>query len=301
MKRLAMFAWFVTAFNLLTIVSGAVVRATESGAGCGRQWPLCQGTVESGAATAHRLTELTHRGLSVSAALLVAVLVLLVFRAYPKGTQPRRAAFWAGSTIIVESLLGAWLVLAELVEDNTSIMRAVAVPVHLVNTFLQLAALALTGWLIQSGRTIVWAGTNRRWLLFGTVGLLTLGATGGIAALADTLFPVTSVVEGLSADFADAAHFLTRLRIIHPIVAVVVGLWIMSRAVKMRDIAPASARALAVLVMFQLFLGLANVLLLTPLVIQIGHLLAADLLWIMWIVLGAQVLSPDLETGRTLG
>jgi heme A synthase len=293
MKRLAKFAWFVAGFNLLTIVSGAVVRATESGAGCGRQWPLCQGTIESGADSVHRLTELTHRSLSASAAILVAVLALAVFRAFPKGTQPRRAAFWAGSTIIIESLLGAWLVLAELVEDNSSLMRSVAVPIHLVNTFLLLAALTLTAWLIQTGRMVVWAGPNRRWLVWGSVGLLGLGATGGVAALADTLFPVSSVVEGLTGDFADAAHFLTRLRIVHPVLAVAVGLWILLRAIKMRDIAPKPAQALAALVMFQLFLGLANVLLLTPLAIQIGHLLAADLIWMIWMLLGAQVLSQD--------
>jgi len=87
MKRLSYFAWFVAGFNLLTIVGGAVVRATESGAGCGRSWPLCQGTVVSGAEEARRLTELTHRSMSVVAALLVAVLVVLVFRKFGKGTQ----------------------------------------------------------------------------------------------------------------------------------------------------------------------------------------------------------------------
>jgi cytochrome c oxidase assembly protein subunit 15 len=291
MKRLSYFAWFVTGFNLLTIVGGAVVRATESGAGCGRSWPLCQGTVVSGAQSTHRLTELTHRSMSVAAALLVAALVVLVFRRCAKGTQTRRAVFWAGVTIIVESLLGAWLVLAELVEQNSSVMRAVAVPVHLTNTFLLLAALALTGWLLGSAETIAWSGPHRRSLALGTFGMLLLGATGGIAALADTLFPATSVADGFIADFESASHFLTRLRVIHPILAVLLGAFVLSRALKWKDLVPRQAQFVAVVVVLQLFVGLANVMLLTPLSTQLAHLVLADLLWIGWVLLGAAVLS----------
>ncbi|MCA1816230.1 MAG: COX15/CtaA family protein [Acidobacteria bacterium] len=38
-RRLAGYAWFVLAFNLLTIVWGAYVRASYSGDGCGSHWP----------------------------------------------------------------------------------------------------------------------------------------------------------------------------------------------------------------------------------------------------------------------
>lgn len=293
MKRLSYFAWFVAGFNLLTIVGGAVVRATGSGAGCGRSWPLCQGTVVSGSEAVHRLTELTHRSMSLVASLLVAVLVVLVFKKFGKGTQTRRAVFWAGVTIIVESLLGAWLVLAELVEQNSSIMRAVAVPVHLTNTFLLLAALVLTASLLGSGKTMSWSGPHRRPLLLGAIGMLLLGATGGIAALADTLFPATSIADGIMADFGSAAHFLTRLRVIHPILGVLLGAYVLSRSLKLKDLAPAQAQFVAVVVVLQLFLGLANVVLLTPLSTQLAHLVLADLVWMGWVLLGAAVLSKS--------
>ena len=39
------FAWAVVGYNVLVIVWGAVVRATGSGAGCGDNWPLCNGQV----------------------------------------------------------------------------------------------------------------------------------------------------------------------------------------------------------------------------------------------------------------
>src|SRR5690606_30637340 len=41
----ARFAWVTLAFNVVVILMGAIVRATGSGAGCGRSWPSCQGQV----------------------------------------------------------------------------------------------------------------------------------------------------------------------------------------------------------------------------------------------------------------
>ena len=43
--RYVRFAWGVLGLNVLVIIWGAFVRATGSGAGCGSNWPLCQGEV----------------------------------------------------------------------------------------------------------------------------------------------------------------------------------------------------------------------------------------------------------------
>jgi len=50
-----------------------------------------------------------------------------------------------------------------------------------------------------------------------------------------------------------------------------------------------------VLVLFQFFLGGANILLKTPVSIQLLHLLCADLLWIAWVLL-----AFERKTGRSL-
>lgn len=44
--RFATYAWGVTAWNVLTILWGAMVRATGAGAACGSHWPQCTGQVE---------------------------------------------------------------------------------------------------------------------------------------------------------------------------------------------------------------------------------------------------------------
>ena len=75
----ARFAWVTLAFNVVVILMGAIVRATGSGAGCGRSWPSCQGQVvpELEGATA---IEFAHRAVSGVALIMVAVLVVWVFR-----------------------------------------------------------------------------------------------------------------------------------------------------------------------------------------------------------------------------
>src|SRR5271156_4622297 len=69
------FAWAVLAFFIATILWGAVVRATGSGAGCGDHWPLCNGTVMQRSPTLHTMIEFSHR---VSAGAIDSILVLVL-------------------------------------------------------------------------------------------------------------------------------------------------------------------------------------------------------------------------------
>ena len=79
MKRVRGLAFVALAVNLVVILLGALVRATGSGAGCGRSWPSCNGELipELEGATA---IEFTHRAVSGVALLIVALLVWWVFR-----------------------------------------------------------------------------------------------------------------------------------------------------------------------------------------------------------------------------
>ena len=59
---------------------------------------------------------------------------------------------------------------------------------------------------------------------------LLTGATGSITALADVIFPSETFIIGLSEDFDPSSELLTRLRILHPIVASVLSLYLYSEA-----------------------------------------------------------------------
>lgn len=293
MTSLAKAAWSVLALSVLTIIGGAVVRATGSGAGCGPSWPSCQGEVVPGFDETATIIEFSHRALSGLSLISVIVLAIVVFLRHDRGAGPRRFAFWSVVAILGEAAIGAWLVLAELVADDDSVARAVSVPLHLVNTFLLLGALTMLAWTMTTGRPTVWQGPHRRPLVIGGIGLVLMGATGAITSLAGTLFPADSLAEGLAADLS-TEHFLTTLRVVHPFLAVGVGwyvIWFASRVREMR-----SARTVSMLVVAQFVFGVLNIVFLSSLWLPLTHLLIADLLWIAWVVLGAELMSEARES-----
>src|ERR1700743_1082985 len=59
--RLSRFAWGLLGYEILGVGWGAYVRATGSGAGCGRHWPMCNGEVIPRAPRIETLIELSHR------------------------------------------------------------------------------------------------------------------------------------------------------------------------------------------------------------------------------------------------
>lgn len=297
---IARYAWFVLVYNLGVILWGAYVRATGSGAGCGSHWPSCNGELIPRAPALETVIEFTHRLSSGVALLFVIGLFYWVYRSYSKGHIVRLGATLSLVFIITEALVGAGLVLFEWVADDVSTGRAITIAIHLVNTFLLLAALTLTAWWASGGREIELSEKrSTSWALgAGFAGVLILGVTGAITALGDTLFPAGSLVEGFQQDFAPAAHFLVRLRVWHPIVAIVVGFYVLfvagylgftsdDRWVKRL------AAIQAGLFITQLGAGLINLLLLAPVWMQILHLLLADLVWISLVLLAAATLSRE--------
>lgn len=298
--RFAAYAWFVTALTLAVILWGAFVRASKSGDGCGAHWPLCNGSVVPDASQAKTLVEFAHRATSGLAFLLVVALCVWAFRAFGKGHAVRWGAAASVLFIVTESLIGAGLVLLRLVGGNASVARAVYLSVHLVNTFLLAAALALTAWWAARG-----VGVRPRLAEFlkgrvgaALVGSLALGVSGAVAALGATLFSegggASLDVEGMSA----AARLLFSLRNykLHPLLAVLVGGYLiyfaLSTLKSSRDVwVRRWSRSVLVLVGVQFAAGLLNAALLAPVWLQIVHLLLADLLWLALVLLSAARLA----------
>lgn len=290
------YAWFVLGFNVIVILLGALVRATGSGAGCGPSWPTCDGQIvpDFEGATA---IEFTHRAVSGLALALVAVLAIVVWRTTDKGHKARIGAALSLVAIVGEALIGAMIVLAEWVAEDTSLARAISVPLHLVNTFFLLASLALTIFWLQGGRRLDFRSNKviTRAVALGGLALIAIAATGAITALADTLFPKTP-----GADITSEAHFLTDLRIVHPVLAIAVaaiGWWVSSRSGRPVD---RWARSLPVLVGLMLLTGAVNVALGVPEWMQLVHLGLADALWVAYVFASAGVLQASAATESRL-
>ena len=288
----ALYGWVVLVYNLGVILWGAYVRATGSGAGCGSHWPLCNGAVVPRAEQVETLIEFSHRLSSGVALLAVIGLLIWAFKAYPKGQPVRRAAGLAMFFMITEALVGAGLVLFELVADNASLARAIVMALHLVNTFLLLGALTLTAWWASGGRPGRWQGQGTLgWLLgLALAAMLILGASGGVTALGDTLYPAGSLAEGLQQKFSPTAHLLVRLRLLHPLIAIIVGVYLIAvgaygQAQRPAPLAKGLWRLLTWLYLVQLAAGAINVVLLAPIWLQLLHLLLSDLIWITLVLL----------------
>jgi cytochrome c oxidase assembly protein subunit 15 len=301
-RPLGRLAWTALGFNVLVILWGAVVRATGSGAGCGAHWPTCNGVVVPVAPSMGTLIEYSHRATSGIALLLVALLLHQVRRHREPGHLAR---FWAGTSMVLilsEAAIGAGLVLFEKVARDASTARGFWVAGHLVNTFLLLAALALTAYFVDGAPGL--APDRREGWLRATfpkarggaglglvvVALIATGISGAIAALGDTLFKAGTLGEAIAQDFSPSSHIFLRLRIFHPLIALLSGSLVLSQSYRIitsnpdRPLRRQLGLFLAGLVVAQWFLGLANLVLLAPTGLQILHLLMADLIWMTVVV-----------------
>ncbi|HVF51455.1 MAG TPA: COX15/CtaA family protein [Pyrinomonadaceae bacterium] len=299
-RSFARYAWAVLACNVLVILWGAYVRASGSGAGCGNHWPLCNGEVLPASPTVKTFVELAHRLTSGVALLLVVGLAVWAFRKFPRRHPVRRGAALSVLFILTEALVGAGLVLFELVADNASVARALFMSVHLANTFILLGVLTLTAWWASGGQPLSLRGQGVYGGLFALalLGTIVLGVSGAVAALGDTLFPALTLAEALRQDFSPTAHLLIRLRLAHPLIAVVVGCYVVIISVVASLLRPhvwtrRFTLALVALVVAQLGLGLLNVALLAPIWLQLVHLLLADAVWIVLVLNASTVLERD--------
>jgi heme A synthase len=296
LNRFAKFAWLVVGYNILVILWGAFVRASGSGAGCGSHWPLCNGEVIPMNPGTERIIEFTHRTMSGVALVLVVGLIVWAFRSYPWG-RVRYAALASGFFILTEALLGASLVLFGWVGMDQSVMRVYSMGLHLVNTFLLLAAMTLTAWWASEGNAIQLRGQPARVLALAValLGVIVVGMSGAVTALGDTLFPAASLAQGIQQDLNPTAHFLVQLRVIHPLIAIGVGAYLMFLTVILTNTRVALTRpfavALRLLVAAQWIAGVVNIVLLAPIGMQIAHLLLADLVWIVLILFAACMLA----------
>jgi heme A synthase len=301
--RFAAFAWGLLAYEVLVVAWGAYVRATGSGAGCGAHWPLCNGEVVPRVPRLETLVELSHRVSSGVALVLALALYVWARRAYPAGDRVRRAAGATAVLMLGEALIGAVLVLFGLVAHDESSKRVLSVCMHLTNTFLLLAATALTAWWASGGarprltdqRAVLWA------VGAPLAATILLGGTGAITALGDTLFPPASLAAGLAQDLSRDATLFVRLRTVHPVLAVATGIAIVVSGGLLRALRPSRAvraltRASAVLVVAQVGAGLLDVALLAPVWLQLVHLAMADCVWVVLVLTGAASLAVAPES-----
>jgi len=286
-ERFAKVSLAVLVFNILVIVWGAFVRASLSGDGCGAHWPFCDGTVVPPLGSTKQIIEFIHRLTSGIVLILSIYLPLASRKVFDQGHPVRKSSWFVLAFTITEALLGAALVLFGWVAKNDSYHRAIAMSLHLVNTFLLVGALTLTVYYAFGGAKLAWKnqGILKPALLFGLFGVLVLGISGAVTALGDTLYPATSLAEGLKQDFSPTSSLLLRLRMFHPLIATSVGLYLtliigLANYLRPSNLLLRFSRWVAFFFVAQMVLGFLNVYLMAPIWLQLVHLALADGLWI---------------------
>ena len=278
--------------SILSILAGAFVRATGSGDGCGSTWPTCKGKVIPQLSDTSEVIEFSHR--SISGILLIVTLIIFIkSRNISKGSIIRTTVNFLTFFVVFEAAIGAVIVLYEWVGLNSSLPRIIAVPIHLVNTFGLLACYAILYKVLLNNFQNIRKLWDRRFIFIAFLFLLS-GATGSITALSDVLFPSASFYEGLIEDFDRTSELLTRLRILHPIVATGLSAVLIIESRTIQKDYKINVKFLQFLVIIAVTLGLLNVLSNIVILLSIFHLAIADLLWITYIYVSMDKLKNKL-------
>lgn len=297
----AKYAWAVLAYNILVILWGAFLRASLSGDGCGQHWLTCGGEIVPTAPQFKTIIEFSHRLSTGLAFISVLILFIWAFRKFVKGDSVRKMAFVSFVLMIVEALIGAGLVLTGNTAENWTPTRPFWMAAHLITTFTLLAVLTLAAWLSSGGKSFSF-NVSRKTLIILTVavaGILLVGLSGTVAALSSMLFPSATLSESIAKDFSAASNILLRLRISHPILSILVGAFLAFSAYRFKTKFTENfwvkrwANLLILLVAVQLAFGSLTLLTLAPIVMQLGHLLMADAIWIVFILMSANILAEE--------
>ncbi|MDQ0215200.1 cytochrome c oxidase assembly protein subunit 15 [Oikeobacillus pervagus] len=96
---------------LFVLIGGALVTKTDSGLGCGREWPLCHGQIIPDEITIETIIELAHRLVSGVVGILVLVLSIWSWRAIGYIRETKFLSILSFFFLVLQGLIGAAAVL----------------------------------------------------------------------------------------------------------------------------------------------------------------------------------------------
>ncbi|MFD2117722.1 heme A synthase [Paenibacillus yanchengensis] len=95
---------------LIVLLAGALVTNTDSGAGCGTDWPLCNGKFIP-AYTVESMIEYSHRFVSGAEGILVLIVTILAYRMYKRDKQVYKEPYYYAAAAllftVIQALMGA--------------------------------------------------------------------------------------------------------------------------------------------------------------------------------------------------
>jgi heme a synthase len=98
---------------ILVLLGGALVTKTESGMGCGRSWPLCNGEFVPTNITPELVIELAHRLVSGSVGFMVLILSIWTWKVIGHIRETKFLSFLSFFFLLLQGLIGAAAVIWE--------------------------------------------------------------------------------------------------------------------------------------------------------------------------------------------
>jgi heme a synthase len=98
---------------ILVLLGGALVTKTESGMGCGRSWPLCNGEFVPTEITPELVIELAHRLVSGAVGFMVLILSIWTWKVIGHIRETRFLSFLSFFFLLLQGLIGAAAVIWE--------------------------------------------------------------------------------------------------------------------------------------------------------------------------------------------
>lgn len=106
-RSLKWFAVLTTIGMLLILLGGALVTKTESGMGCGKSWPLCNGEFVPSDITPELIIELAHRLVSGSVGFMVLILSIWTWRKLGHIRETKFLSLTSFFFLVLQALIGA--------------------------------------------------------------------------------------------------------------------------------------------------------------------------------------------------
>ncbi len=269
-------------FALFIIIWGAWVRFSHSGDGCGDHWPLCNDQFIPKNGEGKTWIEWFHRASSSMFGLVVLALSFYSFQCFPKKHKVR---FWGSLSLIFtisEALIGAVLVLKGLTGQNDSLMRILILNLHLINS------LFLTGSILMCWRhSFKQVEIPFKKISIFAIMFLFIALTGSVASLSNTLYPSSSLIQGILMDLNKNSPLILQLRILHPLIAICITsciLYFFIYKIYSKKIRPISYTLIVFLVL-GILTGTITLLSLSPVFMKLLHLLVAHTIWLCILLL----------------
>jgi len=230
----------------VNIVSGALVRVTNSGLGC-PDWPLCNGR-PTPAFHFHTLIEFTNRVLALIVIIIAVLFAITAYRSVRRSSRWLwRGALWIGILTFAQGPLGGITVLVNLHPVAVMSHFLLAIVVMLISVVIVLETFDLTGgWSSRPPGWMPWAGVLAALWAWATI------ISGGVATMSGT-HPGSDNVPRLW-NLLDAVYVHVRVAASF-IVFIAILLIVLSRVVRAPRPVTTIAWALVIAITVQVIIG----------------------------------------------